>query len=154
MLNQVCQVMHKNSSEAGMQKMETFAEDILKNMFEILAIFMVSNQLGLLKNNMSCMVASQYCLFKRMSYTKAADLQYLVLTMTIYTKIMVVVCVVQVNFTKKLVILWLLKKGFRALLTLGSQPCFLGEECPAALWGVKMPSFQGKNTVLLCKAHC
>ena len=124
MLSQVCQVMHKNSREAGMQKMENFAEDILKNLFKILVIYMVSNQFSLLKNKMSRMLTNQNYLFKRVSYTKAADLQYLVLTntMTIYTHIKLVV---HVNFTKKFVILWLLKKGFLALLTLGSQPCFL-----------------------------
>ena len=72
----------------------------------------------------------------------------------------------QVYSTKKFVILWLLKKGFRALLTLGSQPCFLGEEClvslgeecHAALWGEnakfprgRMPFCSAKLIVRLCR---
>ena len=87
--------MHKNSCEAGMQKMENFAEDILENLTKILVIYLVSHQLNLLKNKMSSMLANQSYVFKRMSYTMAAyQLQYyLVLTMTIYTRIMVVVCV-------------------------------------------------------------
>ena len=113
--------------------MENFAVDILKNLFKILASNMVFYQLSLLKNKMSSMVASQYFLIKWMFYTKVvAVLHYLAQTMAICTKIMVVY-VGQVYSTKKFVILWLLKKGFRALLTLGSQPCFLGEECLASL---------------------
>ena len=149
-----------------MQKMENFAVDILKNLFKILAINMVSYQLSLLKNKMSSMVASQYFLIKWMFYTKlVAVLHYLAQTMAICTNIMVVY-LGQVYSTKKFVILWLLKKGFRALLTLGSQPCFLGEEClvslgeecHAALWGEnakfprgRMPCCSAKLIVRLCR---
>lgn len=154
--------MHKNSREAGMHKMKNFAEDILKNMFEILATNMVSNQLSLLKNYMSCMVASQYCLFKRMSYTKAAYLQYLVLTMTIYTQIVLVVCVVQVYFNKKFGRLWWLKKGFSALLTLGISALLPWGKTALLPWGKnallpcggKCLVSEGKNALLDSKTHC
>ena len=161
--------MHKNSREAGMQKIENFALDILKmmmatlkNSFKTLAINMVAIQIRLLKNKMSSMVANKNCLFKRMSYTKAADLQYLVLTMTIYNQIMLVVCVVQVSFTKKFVILWLLKKGLFSSADLRDfSIASLGEDCLASLGknallpcGGKCLVSKGKNALMISKAHC
>ena len=160
MLSQVCQVMHKNSREAGMQKMKNIDQNILKNLLQILAFNLVSNQLSLLKTMVNRLLANQNYQFKRMSYTEAADLQYLILTMALanYPHIMLLVLV---NSTKKFVIIWLLKKGFLALLTLGSQPCFLGEDCLASLGeeclaacGGKCLVSEGKNALLLSKTHC
>lgn len=108
------------------------------------------------------MVANKNCLIKRMSYTKAADLQYLVLTMTIYNQIMLVVYVVQISFTKKFVILWLLKKGLFSSADLRDfSLASLGEDCLASLGknallpcGGKCLVSKGKNALMISKAHC
>ena len=156
--------MHKNSCEAGMQKMENFAEDILENLTKILVIYLVSHQLNLLKNKMKNILANQSYVFKRMSYTMAAyQLQYyLVLTMTIYTKIMQVVCVVQVSIIMKFARLWLLRNGFSALLTLESSALLPWGKTALLPWGItallpcggKCLVSEGKNALLLSKTHC
>ena len=86
-------------------------------------------------------------------------MQFLVLTMTIYTYIMLVV---QVNSTKRFVILWPFKKGFLALLTLESSALLPWGKTALLPWGntallpggVKCPVSEGKNALLLSKTHC